>query len=1328
MPVLTIGDKSVTVGDEFLKLSPEAQNSAVADIARSIGASAPAAEPVTTNKVVRAAATGVPIIGGALNQLDAATNAALAPVLNPLFDEKDQLKGATFAERRREALRQQNEADKSFEAAHPIIDTAAKVTGGVAGSIPAMMAAPAAFGLTGPLPQMVTRGALSNAGVGAADALVRGEDVAPAAAVGGVVGGAAPLVARGVGHLARGIKEWRNPTPPVAQSVERVAGVDVPLTAGQLAADPAKQAEEEIMRRGGRGTSAEVIARQADDEAQRAVVEASGNIGRSLDPTGAMARAAPQAAGEAVQSELAAQAAAREAAAQQQALRVAAEGETLARGLGGGAAPVSPLDAGERIGAAVAGRRDEKVAATRAAYKARDAVEGTFDESVPRTMAEEIRARAARGEPSERLWIDPTNESVANRALKVIDNTVGAGLFDNRAAPRVGLEASVPETPGGGAPGWHARAQKLADEMISQGVNPVRARTAAAAAEGGPMAPHDVAVPGGGSVRVVPKVVEADSLLTSADKGYDVSLQPRNRARAASDVQVNDIAGNLNPSRLGVSSEADRGAPIVGPDGMVESGNGRLLALRRAYSQEGPQAKAYRDWLASQGVDVSAYKAPVLVRERATEMTPAERRAFTLGANQSATLTLSAPERALADARSISSDSLSTIRNPNDLGAVENRDFVRQFVSRLPQTEQGAMTTASGDLSSEGLARVRNAVLAKAYGDTPILSRIAESTKDDVKSISSALTAAAPEWAALRAAVERGQVPAELDITKDLLDAVGRTAKIRARGTSLESAMAQRDAFGAQSPESERLMRMFYDADGRSAASGGQIAGGLRHYAQEALKVDAAPGLGLGLPAVSAKDILDVSVKRAGAPAAVAKEVADKAMAPAAEAIAAAAEKGPVVDLRTMDEARKQLVTMLGDAKSAAIRTGDRSDLRAMGRILHEFDNVISDALAAGKFSGDAALAKELQDAARKSHAEYRQTFSSRGPGDEVGRAVEKILGRYADSAAAPDEIAALAYGSKSEPGGGKAVRVALRLKQILGETSPEWGSYKQGLFAHLTQTGEGEAQRSPAQIADRIDKFLNGRGAGLAKVALSAQERGQLAAYAKNLRAAEPRGGPANEVEKAVARIAGTDGHLPASPVEVADMLYGRTGKGDKGLSVRLALRLKNDLTPESWTAVRQGMWEKLTNAGEGKIEFGPQALSQRLHEFLNESGKPLARVLFTKAEREEMAKLASVYNRMTPLKGTTNPSGTAPMLAKIAQKASNNILALIGLGAHGISGAIVGHAIQRGGEGLKDARAGKEAVRLFFGPQARRPVVVSRIPQLIAAPAVAASQRRAQ
>jgi hypothetical protein len=150
---------------------------------------------------VRSAATGVPIIGGALNKLDAATNAALAPVLNPLFDKKDQLTEPTFGERYEHAKRVQEGMDKSFETAHPVLDTTAKLVGGTAslGGVAARVpGAASALGLTGKtLAARAGAGALSGAAIGGGDAAVRGEDIATGAGLGGGVGLAAPAIGRG---------------------------------------------------------------------------------------------------------------------------------------------------------------------------------------------------------------------------------------------------------------------------------------------------------------------------------------------------------------------------------------------------------------------------------------------------------------------------------------------------------------------------------------------------------------------------------------------------------------------------------------------------------------------------------------------------------------------------------------------------------------------------------------------------------------------------------------------------------------------------------------------------------------------------------------------------------------------------------------------------------------------------------------------------------------------------------------------------------------------------------------------------------------------------
>lgn len=69
---------------------------------------------------------------------------------------------------------------------------------------------------------------------------------------------------------------------------------------------------------------------------------------------------------------------------------------------------------------------------------------------------------------------------------------------------------------------------------------------------------------------------------------------------------------------LGENPSTASGAPIVSAEGVVESGNGRTMAIRKAY--ETGKGEAYKQWLNEQGYDVSGMKNPVLVRERTTAM------------------------------------------------------------------------------------------------------------------------------------------------------------------------------------------------------------------------------------------------------------------------------------------------------------------------------------------------------------------------------------------------------------------------------------------------------------------------------------------------------------------------------------------------------------------------------------------------------------------------------------------------------------------------------------------------------------------------------------
>src|SRR5690606_29382974 len=106
-------------------------------------------------------------------------------------------------------------------------------------------------------------------------------------------------------------------------------------------------------------------------------------------------------------------------------------------------------------------------------------------------------------------------------------------------------------------------------------------------------------------------------------------------------------------------------------DNVVESGNGRITALRRIYLRHPDKARRYRQWLESRGYNVDGMVAPVLVRERITPMTMEERRAYTLEANERTTLDMSATERALADAHRVGE--IIHLYRGGDIDSVANR-------------------------------------------------------------------------------------------------------------------------------------------------------------------------------------------------------------------------------------------------------------------------------------------------------------------------------------------------------------------------------------------------------------------------------------------------------------------------------------------------------------------------------------------------------------------------------------------------------------------------------------------------------------------------------
>lgn len=385
-----------------------------------------------------------------------------------------------------------------------------------------------------------------------------------------------------------------------------------------------------------------------------------------------------------------------------------------------------------------------------------------------------------------------------------------------------------------------------------------------------------VVTPSGRRVDVEPELVDLSKLVVShtddlnVNPDYPAALQPRARERAASGTQIAEIAGRLDPALLGESPTADVGAPIVGRDNVVESGNGRILALRRAYQERLSGAERYRAWLEQQGYDTTGMEMPVLIRRRTTELSPEDRIAFAREANQRTTLGMSDVEQATADARMLS-DTMLDLYKGGDLTLAGNRDLVRAFAEQLPATERAELVTAEGTLSQTGLRRLQNAMFAKAWGEPGLLTALRESQDTNVRAIGGAMMDAAPAWAAMRSRLSAtGRT--ELDATQPIIDAINIVRKARDNGQPIRMMVFQDDMFGGRAdPALENALDIFFRPDPKTGEptytrqrSRVDMHEGLRRIAAEAEKTEAGPGLFNDIPAVTVNELLALGSREGG--------------------------------------------------------------------------------------------------------------------------------------------------------------------------------------------------------------------------------------------------------------------------------------------------------------------------------------------------------------------------------------------------------------------------------------------------------------------------------
>lgn len=346
-----------------------------------------------------------------------------------------------------------------------------------------------------------------------------------------------------------------------------------------------------------------------------------------------------------------------------------------------------------------------------------------------------------------------------------------------------------------------------------------------------------VRTPAGSKVKTAFEVVEAKDLTAATG-----DLQNRDRSRASTELQVQKIFAEFDPELLGESPESDRGSPIIGFDNVIESGNGRVMALNKVYNESPEKESAYRQFIEDQGFDTSGYERPILVRRRIDRMTPDQRSAFTRESNMDIKLQLSTSEKAQTDAASLTPDVMGLMASP-DVSASANQGFVRAFLSKLPAQEQAAFIDKVGRLSADGIRRIRTAVKSSAYGDADLINTLDESQDNNIKSIGGALEDVAAAWRRMLDAIRDGKVDAEMDTTEQLVEAAKIVRDVRNKGMKIGDFLDQQDAFNPLDPVTERFIRSFYNETLGRAAGREAIADVLNKYVRRASEQTTGDGL-----------------------------------------------------------------------------------------------------------------------------------------------------------------------------------------------------------------------------------------------------------------------------------------------------------------------------------------------------------------------------------------------------------------------------------------------------------------------------------------------------
>lgn len=287
----------------------------------------------------------------------------------------------------------------------------------------------------------------------------------------------------------------------------------------------------------------------------------------------------------------------------------------------------------------------------------------------------------------------------------------------------------------------------------------------------------------GKEFKVVYKVMPAEDVVASnlptdglpVNKDYPSAMQPRNRQRAAMQEQITSMSNNLRPADLTESRNLNQGAPVIKSDGAVLNGNGRTIAIQRAWLNG--KADKYKQYLIDNAerlginpADIEKIEHPILVRVVQDKLSKDDIMSMinsTTGGQR-----MSPSEQAKVDSGKIKSSTLNQYVAGSDLTSAANRNFLRDVLADIiSPSERNAYYSKEGAINQDGVLRAQRALFALAYGDDTLLDAFSEAVNEEAKNFSNALKANAPLVARLQQLIKTGN-STDLGLQKNLVSAV----------------------------------------------------------------------------------------------------------------------------------------------------------------------------------------------------------------------------------------------------------------------------------------------------------------------------------------------------------------------------------------------------------------------------------------------------------------------------------------------------------------------------------------------------------------------------